>query len=211
MKKQKTKPLSLPAFRRVVDDYRRIAMPRGQNISEFLRSRAIAPVRFYPTFLIVYRKQFEEVILKITAAQSASEQTAMPDIAARMGFILRIMLEDGNDEKEQQIRDMVATAAKHIIELEYLKEERQKKELHIQELEKINEEYNRLNSDMERNIEEQTAVDAEIERIYNLAKEGKASPEEIEAILDKKARIDRDTKLNESRHKDLRRRLRTLQ
>lgn len=211
MKKQKTKPLSLPAFRRVVDDYRRIAVPRGQNISLFLRSRAIAPIRFYPTFLIVYREQFEDAILKTTAKLSESRQNAMPDIATRMDFILRIIREDAVGEEEQQIRDMIATAAQHIIELESLKEENRKHELLIRELEKINEEYDRLNSDMERNIEEQTAVDAEIERIYNLAKEGKSSPEEIEAILDKKARIDRDTKLNESRHKDLRRRLRTLQ
>lgn len=209
-KKPKTKPLSLSAFRRVVDDYRRIAMPRGQNLSDFLRSRAIAPIRFYPTFLTVYRDRIEEVIFRQPASESEGVENPIPDMDAFINSISRVFLTDANDEDTLKTRDMIAEIAQRTFEKEYLREKIREKQRDIEVLKQINEEYAQLEADIVRNMEEHKEVETEITRIHNLAQQDKATPEEIKAVLSLKGRIDRDTDINRRRLADLRRRRQSL-
>lgn len=209
-KKPKTKPLSLPAFRRVVDDYRRIAMPRGQNLSDFLRSRAIAPIRFYPTFLTVYRDRIEDVFFRQHPSESEGVETPIPDMEAFINSISRVFLTDANDEDTLKGRDMIAEIAQRTFEKEYLREKIREKQRDIEVLKQINEEYAQLEADIVRNMEERKEVENEITRIYDLAQQDKATPEEIKTVLSLKARIDRDTDINRRRLADLRRRRHSL-
>lgn len=209
-KKPKTKPLSLPAFRRVVDDYRRIAMPRGQNLSDFLRSRAIAPIRFYPTFLTVYRDRIEDVFFGQHASESEGVEPPIPDMEAFINSISRVFFTDANDEDTLKTRDMIADIAQRTFEKEYLREKIREKQRDIEVLKQINEEYAQLEADIVRNMEERKEVENEITRIYDLAQQDKATPEEIKTVLSLKARIDRDTDINRRRLASLRRRRHSL-
>lgn len=209
-KKPKTKPLSLSAFRRVVDDYRRIAMPRGQNLSDFLLSRAIAPIRFYPAFLTVYHDQVKDILFRQPAPEDNGIENPIPDMDALMNCLSSVFFTDADDDKSLKTRDMIAEIAQRTFEKEYLREKIREKELHIEVLKQINEEYTRLEADIVRNIEERKEVENEITRIYDLAQQDKATPEEIKAVLSLKARIDRDTDINRRRLADLRRRRHSL-
>ncbi len=185
-------------------------MPRGQNLSDFLRSRAIAPIRFYPTFLTVYRDRIEDVFFRQHPSESEGVEALIPDMEAFINSISRVFLTDANDEDTLKGRDMIAEIAQRTFEKEYLREKIREKQRDIEVLKQINEEYAQLEADIVRNMEERKEVENEITRIYDLAQQDKATPEEIKTVLSLKARIDRDTDINRRRLADLRRRRHSL-
>lgn len=124
------KPLSLFAFNRVLDDYRRTFFPKGRTLTEFITCRRIQRERFYPVFLTLYKDKLIDC-LKGSESQSLKEGDSRPVDEEEFFNILKVIpFMDRADSKTAEAMQLLEYLSQKILEEEYNHQEAEKARLH---------------------------------------------------------------------------------
>lgn len=211
------KPLSLFAFNRVLDDYRRTFLPKGHTLTEFITCRRIQRERFYPVFLTVYKDKLIDC-LKGCESQSLKEGDSRPVDEEEFFNILKVIpFMDKSDSKTAEAMQLLEYLSQKILEEEYNHQEAEKARLRKEEIERVikqqeelSKEQDQLIADIENFFEEQKLHQAELERLKELHRQGKLNDEELLAMIRKSEEYDNKREKLRQRADTLTRRLRSL-
>ncbi len=174
------KPLSPFAFRSVLGDYKRKAMPKGISIRSFLSTRAISPRRFYPTFIEEYREEIERVLKDMQKNQGS---TVNPD--RFIASLTHMSLIDGDTPDVAEAMSMLETMAQGILESERQRAKTEELERQIREFKQIEKDREELRADIDKYMEEYTRLLDKIPRLSQSSDSGGANDEEAAVIIDR--------------------------
>lgn len=216
-KSKDIKPLSLFAFNRVLDDYRRTFLPKGRTFTEFITCRGIQRERFYPVFLTVYKDKLIDC-LKDIESQSLKERNSRPVDEEEFFNILKVIpYMDKADSNTAEAMQLLESISQKILEEEYNLQEAEKARLHsgeiklvIKQQEELSREQDKLIADIENFLKEQKHHQAELERLKELHGQEKLNEDELMATIRKSEEYNNKREKLRQRTDTLTRRVRYL-